>query len=415
MCQTLRVDGIDTVVRFDNPASLEPAALVQQNDDSRINSNAAGDIFESDSTAQETRPTAQGRVLSCCSPVSALGQLFRNLVSHLWRCFKRVEAFVLYVMTGGPLGWNHKRSLCEDKNKHETSPEYTIEEIAAEFSLGTRKGLPEAAILLQRLNHTRMPSNNRHLNYWRKWLQEFPALKVLPEMSSVLIEIGKPKATRDTDPAVQPETESPLRAEKISVLKRRAADMGIEQEKLAEADDADDVRGAICKLINDLEMSADTHDIKRRKKLASVAPLQGPGGILPKKNDSRTQEDTSLATQLFHRSNKEHVVPNEILQTKKNREERKKLTDPHLALLDPNCTFKESWDLAQFFLLLYMAIALPYTVGFSIDDPELFSIAFWMEVATDAYFCYDIYLSFITCYEDDCGNLIISRPVITRR
>ena len=80
--------------------------------------------------------------------------------------------------------------------------------------------------------------------------------------------------------------------------------------------------------------------------------------------------------------------------------------------LDPDCGFRQVWDLIQVVLLLYMAVALPVRVGFSLPDPAILSFNFWFGVMVDLYFAVDIYLSFVTCFYDEDGALVTEARIL---
>jgi CRP-like cAMP-binding protein len=74
------------------------------------------------------------------------------------------------------------------------------------------------------------------------------------------------------------------------------------------------------------------------------------------------------------------------------------------AVIDPNSTFRRWWDFTQIVLLLYVAIAVPYRIGFGKEVLWLESW-FWLDVCVDIYFISDVYVSFRTAYVDDEGDL----------
>ena len=123
--------------------------------------------------------------------------------------------------------------------------------------------------------------------------------------------------------------------------------------------------------------------------------------------------EESLAMKLFKWSYADVDMPGELILDEHNAQARRKIDDT--ILLDPDCLFRQVWDLVQMVLLVYMALALPYSVGFSIDDPPLWGLAFWIGVVNDSYFTLDVYLSFVTCYYDEDGRLVADRRKIFAR
>ena len=76
--------------------------------------------------------------------------------------------------------------------------------------------------------------------------------------------------------------------------------------------------------------------------------------------------------------------------------------------------FRKGWDTLQIFMLFYVALVVPFRVGFSqqmgIHDP-----IFWWEVLVDIYFWLDIVINFRTGYYDDRGILVIEQRMIAAK
>ena len=73
--------------------------------------------------------------------------------------------------------------------------------------------------------------------------------------------------------------------------------------------------------------------------------------------------------------------------------------------------FRQSWDVAQVFIIIYVALSVPFRIGFS-REAVPFSAVFWWEVAVDVYFWFDIVLNFRTGYYDRHGQLVIDQKQI---
>eukprot|EP01044_Picomonas_judraskeda_P001146 COSAG03_NODE_63_length_15223_cov_32.095940_5_plen_939_part_00 len=73
--------------------------------------------------------------------------------------------------------------------------------------------------------------------------------------------------------------------------------------------------------------------------------------------------------------------------------------------------FRQSWDVAQVFIIIYVALSVPFRVGFS-REAVPFSAVFWWEVVIDVYFWFDIVLNFRTGYYDRHGQLVIDQKKI---
>ena len=64
-------------------------------------------------------------------------------------------------------------------------------------------------------------------------------------------------------------------------------------------------------------------------------------------------------------------------------------------MISPNGDFRGNWDLVQASFLLYIAVVLPYRIGFD-DNVKLWSFFFWLDLAIDIYFVCDLFLNFRT-------------------
>ena len=78
--------------------------------------------------------------------------------------------------------------------------------------------------------------------------------------------------------------------------------------------------------------------------------------------------------------------------------------------------FRLGWDLSQILMLFYVAVAVPYRIGFQQEAP-LHSVAFWWEVVVDVYFWIDIVINFRTAYFSDSveRELIVDQRQIALR
>merc|ERR1712166_19936 len=62
-----------------------------------------------------------------------------------------------------------------------------------------------------------------------------------------------------------------------------------------------------------------------------------------------------------------------------------------------NSTVRKTWDSMTIVLLLYMSLALPVTVGFGIES----SVTAALSSIIDVFFIIDLFLNFVTTFEDD--------------
>ena len=71
----------------------------------------------------------------------------------------------------------------------------------------------------------------------------------------------------------------------------------------------------------------------------------------------------------------------------------------------PDTSFRKIWDFLQICLLVYIAVVVPFRIGFDQNAP-LLSFFFVFDIFVDIYFITDVYLSFNTCQTDEEGKLI---------
>ena len=73
------------------------------------------------------------------------------------------------------------------------------------------------------------------------------------------------------------------------------------------------------------------------------------------------------------------------------------------------------WELLIIAAVLWVAVALPFTIGFGLVEEDMWSFAIIMEYGTDQLFMIDVALQFFTAYVDKWGNLHKNRRSIARR
>mmetsp|Transcript_16868 Transcript_16868/g.55188 ORF Transcript_16868/g.55188 Transcript_16868/m.55188 type:complete len:904 (+) Transcript_16868:89-2800(+) len=91
------------------------------------------------------------------------------------------------------------------------------------------------------------------------------------------------------------------------------------------------------------------------------------------------------------------------------KEEDPEHADENNYYIDPDGAFRQSWDVAQALILLYLSLFTPYRVAYS--EPA-YGVEFWFEFLIDIYFYIDLVLNFFTAYYDDHGRLVPQRPRI---
>ena len=141
--------------------------------------------------------------------------------------------------------------------------------------------------------------------------------------------------------------------------------------------------------------------------------IKADAGTSDSPADSHTFGPTSIGQKLFDWTSDDNEIPLWLMAEERNSTARRRIQDT--ILLDPDCGLRQTWDVAQLCLLLFLAFDLPYKVGFNIEQPPLHSFGFYVVVATDAFFVFDIVLSFITCYYNEEGLLVAeNRKLIAR-
>ena len=68
-------------------------------------------------------------------------------------------------------------------------------------------------------------------------------------------------------------------------------------------------------------------------------------------------------------------------------------------IFDPDATFAIWWNLVQLVALIYVAIFVPMRVGFG-NEPDPFTVVWFIEACIDLYFLTDIFINFRVAYYD---------------
>lgn len=95
-------------------------------------------------------------------------------------------------------------------------------------------------------------------------------------------------------------------------------------------------------------------------------------------------------------------------QTERAQEDPHQLALQRMAetrMIAPTSSFRGNWDLVQAFLLMYIAVSLPYRLGFD-DNVVLWSFAFFFDLCVDIYFIADLCLNFRTAVITAEGELL---------
>eukprot|EP00241_Pyramimonas_parkeae_P000071 CAMPEP_0114263918 /NCGR_PEP_ID=MMETSP0058-20121206/22851_1 /TAXON_ID=36894 /ORGANISM="Pyramimonas parkeae, CCMP726" /LENGTH=1306 /DNA_ID=CAMNT_0001380401 /DNA_START=267 /DNA_END=4187 /DNA_ORIENTATION=+ len=114
------------------------------------------------------------------------------------------------------------------------------------------------------------------------------------------------------------------------------------------------------------------------------------------------QQDTDLQADIInHRTLFGHRAPDaEVeairLRMRSMKRSRFLLTEDH--------PIRVKWDIAQFFVLIYVAIAVPMRIGFDLEARGMFYV---VECMLEVYFYIDILLNFVTSYQDEDNVLVM--------
>lgn len=85
---------------------------------------------------------------------------------------------------------------------------------------------------------------------------------------------------------------------------------------------------------------------------------------------------------------------------------------PAHLMLDPNGYPRVTWDMLTIVMLLYLAIVLPYRIGFDEDAPEG-SGAYYFETSIDIFFALDIIVNFRTgVISDESREIVMDWKVV---
>lgn len=82
-------------------------------------------------------------------------------------------------------------------------------------------------------------------------------------------------------------------------------------------------------------------------------------------------------------------------------------------MMSPNGRFRGNWDLAQAILLFYVAVVLPYRIGFD-HNVLLWTFWFWWDLCVDIYFIVDLFLNFRTAVVTPEGDLMFDKKQVAR-
>jgi len=81
-------------------------------------------------------------------------------------------------------------------------------------------------------------------------------------------------------------------------------------------------------------------------------------------------------------------------------------------IIPHNSSLRVRWDIAQAFVLVYLAIVVPLRIGFNL---EVHGPAYVIECLVELYFYLDIVINFVTSYEDENLNVIRDHKLLAQK
>ena len=148
-------------------------------------------------------------------------------------------------------------------------------------------------------------------------------------------------------------------------------------------------------------------------------PLDGDGGAdagEPASTPNQTIADTNQGLSSMFFSFAEEQDQGNVVDHEEEREKRLKEAQEYMEnhfIISPEGDFRHKWDLIQMLLLVYVAVAVPYRIGFD-HDAKPWEPFFVFDIFVDLYFIIDIALSFRTGVIDKHGELVYMPKRIAR-
>ncbi len=78
-------------------------------------------------------------------------------------------------------------------------------------------------------------------------------------------------------------------------------------------------------------------------------------------------------------------------------------------MIAPNSKFKTIWNLLMLFLIVFISLTVPYRIPF---EDNITNTWLFIDELIDIVFLCDIFINFNTVYEDEQGELVVSRKKI---
>jgi len=151
---------------------------------------------------------------------------------------------------------------------------------------------------------------------------------------------------------------------------------------------------------------------------ASTRSLMSAGSRILRRKPKTKKQQIKTATQIM--SEKRQYLKSAQLElekkmsTKSWRSVREKQQQPQARpcmVLRPQSPIRLGWDLATLFLLLYIAVATPFQIGFSVDATGFW---FYLEKVVDVFFITDLMLNFRTGFVAANGEEVLQPCTIAR-
>ena len=81
----------------------------------------------------------------------------------------------------------------------------------------------------------------------------------------------------------------------------------------------------------------------------------------------------------------------------------------------PDNIYKQYWNIIMIFLMLYVAIFVPFQVSFITNSNDFIWYLQYLDPIINVLFFMDILINFISAYDDQNGNQIVDLKSISRK
>lgn len=91
-----------------------------------------------------------------------------------------------------------------------------------------------------------------------------------------------------------------------------------------------------------------------------------------------------------------------------------RMMEQQSGMISPNSPFRQRWDVFQAFLLLYVAVSVPYRICFD-DTAPVLGFWFFVDAVLDIYFVVDVFLNFRTAIVTRDGEVVYEHKAVALR